>query len=331
VLLTGASRGLGRYLAKRLASLGCRLICWDIDESGLNSLKKKLGPSVLHVFQVVDVADAAEINEAFEKSPVRSVDIVIANAGVVNGKSISHLDLEQYERTIHVNLFQHFHLFKLLQPTWNTPPSESSSLPSSPISASTEPHTSTKSRTTASSPSKANKAAITSSTLPPTFVMISSVCGLMALTQLSDYCASKFGVVGLAEGMRLDLRRERSPINTLLVMPFLINTKMFSGISVRAPASWFLSPLDKSQVAERIIEGIRSKRQWLVLPWILHFAPLLLLLPISIRNILYDLIGESTYMDAFKGNRKTPTEARRMDSILSAPLPESRLKLKRKW
>lgn len=277
VLLTGASRGLGRHLAKQLDKMGCRLILWDIDQAGLDSLRPKLDPKVMHVLQKVDVADEEEIKTALESSPVKSVDIVIANAGIMYGKSIIHLESEEYERVMHVNLFQHLYMFKQVAPNWEARPATSD--------------------------------------LPPTFVMVSSVCGLMALTSLSAYCSSKFGVVGLAEGMRLDLRRQRSAINTLLVMPFLINTKMFNGVKLSAPASWFLAPLDKREVANRIIEGIQTKRQWLVLPWTLHAIPLLLALPIPIRNFLYDCIGESTYMDTFRPPNRA-IEKRKMKSLL---------------
>lgn len=281
VLITGAARGLGRSLAKKFDKLGCRLVLWDIDTEGLDSLKLRLNPTVLHVYQKVDVADMAQIEDHLSKSPLGHIDVVIANAGIIHGKNINDLSVKEYERTIYVNLFQIFYVFKAMRKRFNIEPSE----------------------------------------IPPTFVMVSSVCGMMALTNLADYCASKFAVVGLAEGIRLDMRKTRSPLNTLLVMPFLINTKMFNGVKIKRPASWFLQPLDKSETADSIIDAIRRKKSWLVMPWILHFAPIMLVLPISIRNCLYDLIGESTYMDNYhKVNRAL--EARKMESILSAPLPD---------
>lgn len=268
-------------MAKKLEKLGCRLILWDCDAEGLESLKNRLNPTVLHVYQVVDVGDAEQIETQFSKSPVQDVDIVIANAGVVIGKSCEGMSIEDFERTTYVNLFQHFYLFK----------------------------------------SVVSKLKNSAHAIPPTFVMVSSVCGLMALTNLADYCASKFGVVGFAEGLRLDLRRAKSPVNTLLVMPFIINTKMFNGVSIKPPASWLLKRLNKKETAEKIVEGIRAKKQWLVMPWILHFAPIMLILPIFIRNLLYDLIGEATYMDSYKAVDRV-REARKMPSILTAPLPE---------
>jgi all-trans-retinol dehydrogenase (NAD+) len=283
VLITGASRGLGRCLAKKLDKLGCKLICWDVDTDGLESLKKKLSTSVMHVFQTVDVANPDAIQEAISKSPLQAIDIVIGNAGIVSGKSVLELDVSAYERTIQVNLLQHVYLFKLL----------------------------------------AQKMVSTDSMLPPTFVMVSSVCGTLALTHLSDYCASKFGLIGLAEGIRLDLRKCNSPINTMLVLPFLINTHMFKGVSVKWPARILLKPLKKDRVTDSIIHGIQTRKQWLVLPWILRFAPLMLVLPVWMRNFLHDLIGEHSYMDSFAGSGKTFGEARRLKSLLDTPIPEA--------
>lgn len=281
ILITGAARGLGRVLAKKFDKLGCRLILWDIDAQGLESLKHRLNPTVLHVYQTVDVADYSQIEAQIARSPLGSVDVVIANAGIIHGKHIDELSVKEYERTMYVNLFQMFYVFKTVSKRFNHQPSE----------------------------------------IPPTFVMVSSVCGMMALTNLADYCASKFAVVGFAEGLRLDLRKAGSTLHTLLVMPFLINTKMFNGVKVKAPASWFLNPLDKSETADSIIDSIKRKKRWLVMPWILQFAPIMLILPMFIRNMLYDLIGESSYMETYrKVNRNL--EARKMESILSAPLPE---------
>ena len=281
VLITGAARGLGRTLAKKFEKLGCRLILWDIDTEGLESLKSRLNPTVMHVYQTVDVADLSQIEAQFSRSPLGTVDIVIANAGIINGKNVDDLSIKEYERTMYVNLFQIFYVFKTVSKKFNNTPSS----------------------------------------IPPTFVMISSVCGMMPLTNLADYCASKFAVVGLAEGLRLDLRKMRSSLHTLLVMPFLINTKMFNGVKIKTPASWLLKPLDKCATADSIIDAIQRKKQWLVLPWILHFAPIMLILPVCIRNWLYDLIGEDTYMDTYKKVNRT-LEARKMESILTAPLPD---------
>ena len=47
---------------------------------------------------------------------------------------------------------------------------------------------------------------------------------------MADYCASKFGAVGLNEALRIELRKEGSGVKCLTVTPYYINTGMFDGI-----------------------------------------------------------------------------------------------------
>lgn len=253
ILITGASKGLGRCLSKLLDKEGAKLILWDIDVERLTSLLEKLKNRENHLIQQVDVSDSKLINESLNKINANEIDIVIGNAGIMLGKRLEDIKEDEMDKLLGVNLKQHFFLYKEFAQWWKFKQSQS------------------------------------------TLVMISSVAGLVALTNLSDYCASKFALVGLSEGIRLELRK-KSTIHTLLVMPFLIDTKMFSGIKLSFPANLMLKILKKENVAKDIIEAIKQKKQWLVLPWFLRFLPLILTLPIGFRNFIYDLIKENSYM-----------------------------------
>jgi all-trans-retinol dehydrogenase (NAD+) len=68
---------------------------------------------------------------------------------------------------------------------------------------------------------------------------------MIALTRLSDYCASKFALLGWLEGLRLELHKNKSSITVSTVCPFLVDTKMFTGISVKFPANLLLRTLNK--------------------------------------------------------------------------------------
>lgn len=65
-------------------------------------------------------------------------------------------------------------------------------------------------------------------------VTIASSAGLLGVTGLSDYCASKFAAVGFDESLRNELMAQnKEGIHTTVVCPYLISTGMFDGCSVR--------------------------------------------------------------------------------------------------
>ena len=68
-----------------------------------------------------------------------------------------------------------------------------------------------------------------------------------------DYCASKFGAVGMMEALRLELKRDNKNIKCLTICPFYINTGMFDGVSTGS----FYSLLDQDYVVNRIVAAIR--------------------------------------------------------------------------
>ena len=65
-------------------------------------------------------------------------------------------------------------------------------------------------------------------------VNIGSSAGLVGLNKLTDYSASKFGVVGLTEVLNYELvYGGHSGVNTTLVCPSYVNTGLFNGCQMR--------------------------------------------------------------------------------------------------
>lgn len=84
ILLTGASRGLGRAMTGRFAAQGHEIIGCATTEAGVANLKAKLGAP--HRFDVVDVADDAAV-AAWAKSldaATRPFDLILNNAALMN-------------------------------------------------------------------------------------------------------------------------------------------------------------------------------------------------------------------------------------------------------
>jgi NAD(P)-dependent dehydrogenase (short-subunit alcohol dehydrogenase family) len=123
-------------------------------------------------------------------------------------------------------------------------------------------------------------------------VNIASIGGKVAIPHLLPYCASKFALVGLSDGLRAELARDGIAVTT--VMPGLMRTgshlnARFRGHHKREFA-WFaladalpLTSMDVDRAASKIIEAARQKRSRLIvsvqaktLAWLDTMAPELL-------------------------------------------------------
>lgn len=65
-------------------------------------------------------------------------------------------------------------------------------------------------------------------------VNIASSTGLVGLRNLSDYSASKFGIVGFSEVLNLEVVFSNADgVFTTVVCPSFVKTKLFNGCSMR--------------------------------------------------------------------------------------------------
>ncbi len=98
-------------------------------------------------------------------------------------------------------------------------------------------------------------------------VNVSSVCGLNGGYRLTDYCASKFAVMGFTESLRVELK-ESNPRNKILVTvvcPFHIKTKMFEGADVKY-LKWSNLSMEAEFAASAIVDGILENRELIFIP-----------------------------------------------------------------
>jgi short-subunit dehydrogenase len=114
---------VGRQLAKQLAAKGASLILWDLQYDKLSRLKLKLNNSANHKCYNVDVsksdAIATTLNEICKST---KLDIIIANAGIVTGKSAKDLTDQDIDSTFGVNTRQHMYATsscKLARPNYS--------------------------------------------------------------------------------------------------------------------------------------------------------------------------------------------------------------------
>lgn len=135
-------------------------------------------------------------------------------------------------------------------------------------------------------------------------VTMASAGGLVGVSRLSDYCASKFGAVGFHESLRAELRRTAPGVGTSLICPFFVGTGMFAGVRTRFP---FLLPiLEPERVAAAVIRAVEKDRAVVVLPWFVHSLKLLRLLPARWLDPIASFFGIHVAMDTFSGRPKSP-------------------------
>ena len=103
-LVTGASRGIGREIAKALAGAGAKVACVATNEELLNSLVAEIGGGAIVI--KCDVSKPAEIDAAVEKaaSAFGGLDILVNNAGVTRDNLLLRIKEEDWDTVLDTNL-----------------------------------------------------------------------------------------------------------------------------------------------------------------------------------------------------------------------------------
>ena len=104
-LVTGAARGIGLAIARRLAAGGARVALLDLDRGAVETAARSVGGEAMPV--VADVTRAAEVETAVAQVVGRwgRLDILVNNAGIT-GRSfpIWELSDDDWQRVIDVDL-----------------------------------------------------------------------------------------------------------------------------------------------------------------------------------------------------------------------------------
>jgi NAD(P)-dependent dehydrogenase (short-subunit alcohol dehydrogenase family) len=102
-LITGGAKGIGRAVARRLASSGWRLCIIDLPGSGLQRASSRSRNVASIEGDVRDEAFIAEAVEALLRQFGR-LDGVVSNAGIMIRKPLRRLTLAEWHRVIDTNL-----------------------------------------------------------------------------------------------------------------------------------------------------------------------------------------------------------------------------------
>jgi len=105
VLITGASRGLGRSLALAFASKGNNVVLHGRDENRLDAVREEvLRHDVSCEVIIGDISQAQTIADLIAGAAKVDVDILINNAGIYVRKAINEISSEDLRRVVEVNL-----------------------------------------------------------------------------------------------------------------------------------------------------------------------------------------------------------------------------------
>ncbi|MDR2052140.1 MAG: SDR family oxidoreductase [Treponema sp.] len=130
-------------------------------------------------------------------------------------------------------------------------------------------------------------------------VTIASAAGLIGITGLVDYSASKFGAFGYHEALTMELRKNKSAVNTTLICPYYVDTGMFAGVKTRFPL--LLPILKKEAAVRRIVKAVLKNKRMLIIPPFIYTVFLLRLFPAFIFDGVVEFFGINHSMDYFTG------------------------------
>jgi NAD(P)-dependent dehydrogenase (short-subunit alcohol dehydrogenase family) len=175
-VVTGASRGIGRAIAMRLAAAGDRVALWARDGTALDAVAAEIGAAGGRALGfVVDVADPAAVARAAEATraafaPAR-IEVVVNNAGAVVRTPTAAMTDADWRHVVAVNLDGTFYVTRALIADLVRGGGR--------------------------------------------VINIASIAGREGTPLLAAYCAAKHGVIGLTRSLAEELRAAKVCVNAV--------------------------------------------------------------------------------------------------------------------
>ncbi|XP_076018392.1 short chain dehydrogenase/reductase family 16C, member 5a [Genypterus blacodes] len=265
VLITGAGSGIGRLMAQEFAAHGTALVLWDINQEGVKETARLVKEGGATRVHYY-LCDCSDKNEVY-----RVADQVKREVGDVS-ILVNNAGIVTGKKFMDA--------------------------PDSLIEKSMEVNTMAHFWTY-----KAFLPAMIASNHGH-LVAIASSAGLIGVNGLADYCASKFGAVGFAESVGLELLATgKDGVKTTIVCPYFINTGMFDGCQTKWPR--LLPILDPHYVAKKIIHAVLTDQVFLLMPKSMYLITALKnVLPMKQGILLGQYLGAFNMMDTFRGHSK---------------------------
>lgn len=121
VVITGATKGIGRATSLLLAEKGCNLFIHSRSEGDLDLLKQELlqrNPGIKVYYYAADLTDQSQLRALSVSvlSVFREIDVLINNAGIFRPGTIIGEQNENLELHMKTNFESAYHLSRLLLP-----------------------------------------------------------------------------------------------------------------------------------------------------------------------------------------------------------------------
>jgi len=114
-LITGASRGIGRAIAEKLAAADVTLLLHGRDTVALADTRKAVEPHCAQVILLIhDLAESSGVSDLIAEVGAQPIELLVNNAGVAVVKPFGEITQIEWEQTVGVNvtapfmLTQHF-------------------------------------------------------------------------------------------------------------------------------------------------------------------------------------------------------------------------------
>ncbi len=113
--ITGASRGIGRAIAEKLAQPETTLLLHGRDRKALTETCRRIEAKGARGIELCcDLTDKAQIEKLIKDVDREPLDVLINNAGIAVVKPFDSISLEEWERTLAVNVTAPFLLTQKL-------------------------------------------------------------------------------------------------------------------------------------------------------------------------------------------------------------------------
>lgn len=217
VLITGASSGIGRDLAREFAKLNYEIVLVARNIERLEALKKELIDEykVNVEYMSVDLSNRVSCINLHQK--VRNVDILVNNAGLGDFGNFSKTDIEKDLTIIDTNITAMHILTKLYLQDMK----------------------------------EKNSGKI---------LNVASIAGFLPGPLMAAYYASKNYVVRLSEGIREELRKEKSNVKISILCPGPVKTNFNNVANVK----FEISSLSSEYVARYTIKRFLKNKFYIV-------------------------------------------------------------------